>query len=267
MNFVYLPVTIRQTVVLLALTSTCVWAQAAKEFDVASIKPHKGADDGRVGIQITPGGLLRASNMPLRELLQMAYDLRPGQLTGAPKWIDSERYDIEAKMSEPPAQGGGPDFLRPYMQSLLEKRFQLKSHREMRDMQSYQLVQGKGAPKLKESDPASRGPMIRMGRDQLTLNGGNMDQLSLQLSRAVGAPVSNQTGLTGQYDMELKFTPERPAPPGPNGARDGGGGAAPGGDAPSIFTAVQEQLGLNLESKKGPISMFVVDKIEKPEEN
>ena len=262
MNLVFKPVTIRHAAFLLALTPFA-WAQAPKEFDVASIKPHKG-DDGRVGIQISPGGLLRATNMPLRELLQMAYDLRPGMLAGAPKWVDSERYDIEAKMAEPPAPG--PDGLRPYMQSLLEKRFQLKSHRETREMQTYALVQAKGGHKLKESDPAARGPMIRNGNDQLTLNKCNMDQLGLQLSRAVGAPVANQTGLTGQYDMELKFTPERPAGPG-GGSGEGSGPGAPGGDAPSIFVAVQEQLGLKLESKKGPVSMFIIDKIEKPEEN
>ena len=242
------------------LALTTVWGQT-KEFDVASIKPHKGGDDGNVGIQISPGGLFRANNVPLKEMLQIAYDLRPGQLAGAPKWVDSERYDIEAKMAEPPAPG--PDGLRPYMQSLLEKRFQLKSHREMREMQSYQLVQAKGGSKVKESDPAARGPMIRMGRDQLSMSKVNMDQLSVQLSRAVGASVSNQTGLTAQYDMELKFTPEASAGPG----HEGQGAPTPGGDGPSIFTAVQEQLGLKLEAKKGPVSVFVIDKIEKPEEN
>ena len=238
-----------------------VWAQAPKEFEVASIKVHKDGD-GRVDIHMSPGGMFRATNIPLGELIQMAYDLRPGMMVGAPKWIDSEHYDIEAKMAEPPPPGAGADPMRPYIQSLIEKRFQMKSHREMREMQSYALVQAKGGPKLKESAPEARGPMIQMGHDQITMTKAGMTHLVRQLSRVVGAPVSDQTGLTGQYDMELKFTPEMPAGPAPEGRA-----GSPGGEAPSIFTALQEQLGLKLEAKKAPANMLVIDKIEKPEEN
>ena len=265
MNLVPKQVTIRLPAFVLAC-APFAWSQAVKEFDVTSIKPHKD-DDGRVGISIAPGGLFRATNAPLNMLMQTAYDLRPGQLVGAPKWIDAARYDIEAKMAEPPPQNAGPDGLRPYLQSMLEQRFQLKSHREMRDMQVYQLVAGKGGPKMKEADAAGQGPRIRMGRGLITATQINMDQLARELSRQLGSPVVNQTGLTGNFDLELKFTPEGPAGPGGPGGAGGEGASAPGGDGPTIFTAIQEQLGLKLESKKSAVNVFVVDKIEKPEEN
>ena len=250
------------------MTAGLAWAQT-KEFEVASIKKNK-VDDGRVGISITPGGRFVATNAGLNMLLQTAYDLRPGQLAGAPKWMETERYDIEAKMGEQLPPNAGPDAIRPYIRSLLEQRFQLKSHRETKEMTVYLLTPVKSGPKLKESDPAAQGPRIRMGRGQITATKVNMDQLARELSRQLGVPVTNQTGLTGQYDLELTFTPEGPAGGG-GGAHGGGvggeGPAAPGGEGPSVFTAIQEQLGLKLDSKKAPMEMFVIDKIEKPEEN
>ena len=263
----------------LLLASVELAAGQTKEFEVASIKPHKGADDGRVGIQITPGGRWRATNVPLTLLLNIAYDLRPGQLTGAPSWINSERYDVDAKLDESLGPNPKPGEMQPYLQSLLEKRFQLKFHRENKEMQVYALVVGKSGSKMKESDPEARGPQIRMGHGSLTATKINMDMFARELSRQVGKTVLNETGLKGDYNLELTFTPEGPTgggPGGPGGEGPPGGaagpggagpGPAPGGDAPTVFTAVQEQLGLKLDSKKAPVALFIVDKLEKPEEN
>lgn len=249
----------------LILAAATLAAGQTKEFEVASVKPHNGEDDGRVGIQITPGGRWRATNVPLQLLLQIAYELKPGQMTGAPGWINNERYDIDAKLDETLGPNPKPGEMQPYLQSLLEKRFQLKFHRETKEMQVYALVVAKGGPKMKLADPAERGPSIRMGMGQLTMAKVDMDQFVRELSRQVGRPVLNQTELTGQYTMELTFAPEGGGGhgDGPPGER----GPAPGGEGPTVFTAVQEQLGLRLDSKKAPVQMFVVDRIERPEAN
>jgi uncharacterized protein (TIGR03435 family) len=271
---------LKWTPLLLLAASALVSAQT-KEFEVASVKSHKD-DDGRVGIQVTPGGRWRATNIPLNLLLQIAYDLRPGQLTGAPNWINSERYDIEAKLDESLGPNPKPEQMRPYLQSLLQNRFQFKFHNETKEMQVYVLGVAKGGSKMKESDPAAVGPRIRMGRGQLTCTKVKMDVFARELSRSLGRPVLNETGLTGDYDFDLSFTPDGPGPGGagghgeggPGGGGPGGGGPggagpsmAPGSDGPSVFAAVQEQLGLKLDSKKAPVELFVVDKIEKAEEN
>ena len=276
MNLVYTAITLR----LGALALVCVpfaWSQA-KEFDVASIKPHQG-HDFRVGIEVAPGGLFRATNIPLNMLMQTAYDLLPGQLSGVPQWAESEHYDIEAKVAGPEASGKGMDAMRPYLQSLLASRFQLKFHRENRDMQVYHLATAKGGPKMKEGEAGASGhAATHMGHGLIKSSNLSMDQLAITLSRQLGTPVVNQTGLAGQYRVELQFSADSPAGHG-NGSGHGGGGGdhggpsaggpavAPGGEGPTIFTALQEQLGLKLESKKGPMNVFIVDKIEKPEEN
>lgn len=250
-----------------AAAALTLQAQGVKEFEVASVKPNKSGD-GRVGIRIAPGGRWTATNLPLVEFLQIAFDLRPGQMTGAPGWIRGESFDIEAKL---PAELGAnlkPDELRPYLQTLLAQRFGLKFHREKKEMTVYALVVNKGGIKMKESDPAARGPMMRMGRGQLTGNKIAMDMLAMNLSRQTGRPVLNETGLTGTYDFELTFAPEAPAGPGgPGGPGGGGGEPPPNSEAPTVFTAVQEQLGLKLESRKAPVDLFVIDEIKRPEEN
>ena len=271
MNLVYARVqgNSKRLVCAILLLASIAWAEK-KEFEVASVKPHKDADDGRVGIQITPGGRWRATNVPLNLLLQIAFELKPGQMAGAPNWVNSERYDVDAKLDASLGPNPKPGDMQPYLQSLLESRFQLKFHREAKEMQVYALVVGKGGPKMKESDPAERGPSIRMGMGQLTMAKVNMDQFVRELSRQVGRPVLNETGLTAQYTMELTFAPEGGGPGGPGGHGDGPPGErgpAPGSDGPTVFTAVQEQLGLKLESRKAPVQMFIIDKIEKPEEN
>ena len=253
----------------LVLAAGTMAVAQTKEFEVASIKPHKAGDDGRVAIQITPGGRWRATNVPLNMLLNMAYELKPGQMSGAPAWINSERYDIDAKMDAALGPNPKPGEMLPYVQNLMEKRFGLKFHRETKEMPVYALVVAKGGVKMRESKPEEQGPQIRMGRGQMTCTKIDMDLFARELSRAVGRPVLNQTELTASYNFELTFTPEGPAGGGPGG-HDGpapGPAPAPGGDGPTVFTAVQEQLGLKLDSKKAPIQMFIIDKIEKPEEN
>jgi uncharacterized protein (TIGR03435 family) len=175
------------------------------------------------------------------------------------------------------------------LKNLLEERFQLKTHTESKEMPVYSLVQGKGGPKLKVSDapppmPAGaaglagggRPQMMRMGRGQIHAMGVTMKAFAQQLSQMLGRPVTDNTGLDGYYDIELDYAPE-------SGGQGGGGtmvgaggppppppGALPPADTsngPSIFTALQEKLGLKLESGKGPVDILVIDSIAKPTEN
>ncbi len=249
-------------------------AQAPKQFEVASIKPSDPNGHG-VRVEMSPGGRITLSGVTVKFLMQQAYGVKDFQITGGPNWIGSEKYDISAK-----AEGEGdvtPEQLKPMMQGLLADRFKLTLHRETKELPVYALVVGKNGPKLKESAPEEDGgapegrrkggTMIRMSRGQITGQRMSMEMLANQLSNRLSRDVLDKTGLKGSYDFTLEFTPEGTQSMGP---REGGGGEAappPDSAAPSIFTAVQEQLGLKLESQKGPVELLVLDHIEKASEN
>jgi uncharacterized protein (TIGR03435 family) len=247
--------------------------QAAKPtFEVASIKPAKPPEAGRmmVGIRVEQGRFV-ANNMSVRMLIQQAYNLKDFQVTGAPGWVNSERYDIVAKPEGPVTSDLRGETLRLMLQSLLEDRFKLKSHFETKELPVYNLVVGKGGPKLKESEAGQEDrQMQRMGRGQASLNGANMAMLVRLISQALGRDVIDKTGLTGRYDIELKWTPDEAAMRGPGEGPERPpteNTAPPDTSGPSLFTAVQEQLGLKLESSKGPVGILVVDHVEKASEN
>jgi uncharacterized protein (TIGR03435 family) len=272
----------------------------APEFEVASIRaaqpPQPGTRFGRAGPSGGPGSndptRYNCQNCPLSLLVSQAYDLKRFQLN-APAWMDTERYDVNAKVPDKATK----EQLRLMIQRLLAERFKLVVHHEPKEMTSYELVVGKNGPKLKETDPAAPPPepptpgplpkdkdgfaiappgamVIEMtnGEPRATLNavGETMAQLANRLSNQLNKPVFDRTGLTGKYDFLLRFSPDIPqmgAPP--PGA---GGGPPPPPPPPDIgpgfIAAVQSQLGLKLESKKGPVDVLVVDHMEKtPTEN
>jgi uncharacterized protein (TIGR03435 family) len=243
-----------------------------KQFEVASIKPADPNGRG-MRVQMAPGGRLNANGVTVKFLIQQAYGIKDFQITGGPNWIGSDRYDISTK-----AEGEGqitPEQLRQMMQSLLADRFQLTFHRETKEMPVYALVVGKNGPKMHQTERAPDGDregrggaQIRVSRGQITAQGMSMAMLSNQLSNRLGRNVLDKTGLTGNYDFTLEFTPEGMQGMG-MGPREGGADAPPPVDSPgpSIFTAVQEQLGLKLESQKGPVEILILDRIEKPSEN
>jgi len=231
-------------------------------FEVASIKPGDPSNPRTVmGIQT---GRFNAANATLKMLIDFAYDVRDNQIFGGPKWIDSDRFTIEAK---PEGAATGPQ-IRLMMQSLLEERFKLALHRETKDGQVFQLVVAKGGSKLKEVPDAGQGGRrgLMMGRGQLNGTAAPMENLVAQLSQQLGRPMIDKTGLTGKYDFTLQWTPD----PG-QGAMFGPPGAdappPPDPNGPTIFTALQEQLGLRLESAKGPVEVLVIERAEKPAEN
>jgi len=238
-----------------------------KQFEVASIKPMEPAMGGmmRVEIQMAPGGRFIAKGLTLRMLIQQAYAVRDFQIAGAPPWATTDRYEINAK-----AEGGerlGREEIRPMLQALLADRFQLKLRRETKEAPVYELVVAKGGAKLKTSEGEGRD-QVRMGRGFVDAQSATMGTVTNQLANQLGRAVIDKTGLTGRYDFKLEWTPDESqnamaqqmhpdAPPAP--PLDNGG--------PSIFTALQEQLGLKLENAKGPVEVLVIEKVEKPSDN
>jgi uncharacterized protein (TIGR03435 family) len=310
----------------LAFTSARPFSQAPQKpsFDVISIKPSAPLGTGPVRIGGgTQGDRFSMSSASLRMLLQTAYQ-RAGntplsgqlQIVGGPSWIDSDRYDVQAKAD---CSGGAipRERLQLMVQSLLEDRFRLKAHMETRELPVYHLVVGKDGPKIKRAadqtppaaalvlpgpcEPASSAPppfpggrgvpfspgsAPPRGSAFMMMGGGTMTVRAMaspltaivrMLQLQLGRTIVDKTGLDGLYDLEMTFSPEglespfgRGFPLPPPGAAGPAGGASSQPTAsdpvPSLFTAVQE-LGLKLESTKGPVEVLVIDSVAKPTEN
>ncbi len=243
-----------------------------KAFEVASIKPN-AANDNRVMLRMAPGGSFTATGVTLKLLISQAYDMRNHQIIGGPGWMDSDRFDINAKGPEGMPDRVPPEVLRPMLRALVEDRFQLKYHTEERELPVYVLVQGKGGHKMKVAEtPAAGGPpggnrRVMVNRGELHAQSAPIALLVQQLAQQLGRTVIDKTGLTGAFDFDLQWTPDGP--------REGGGAPPASADAiaasdssgPTIFTALQEKLGLRLESQKGPVPVLLIDSVSKPTEN
>ena len=271
------------------LSASKIWAQSpqpaatpAPAFDVASIKPNHG-DDNRVMIRATPDGFT-ANGVSAKFLIEFAYNVKDFQVSGTPGWADSDRYDVDAKMDEATMEAirkltpeQAMDQRRLMLQALLAERFKLKVSHSSKELPIYALVVAKNGPKLTQSADTGGGPRPGgPGRMQMNIGGGDitasamtMSNLADLLGRQLGRKVVDKTELQGRYDFTLHWTPERAAQA-PGAPADGGSGSAappPDASGPSLFTALQEQLGLKLESQKGPVETLIVDSIEKPSEN
>lgn len=246
-----------------------------QEFEVASIKPSAPVGMGmmRIGVEMMPGGRVSMTGVNARFLIQQAYGVRDFQIVGGPEWMRSDRYDIVAK----PESASNGDQVKEMIKSLLRVRFKLEFHRETKELPTYALVVAKGGSKLKKSEvqdgdsdrPAGgrgggRGGNMRMGRGQFNAQGVPIAGLANQLGQILERSVIDKTELTGDYDIKLEWTPD---------ANEGGAFRAPEGheeprpEGPTLFTALQEQLGLKLESTKGPVEILTIEKVEKPTEN
>jgi bla regulator protein blaR1 len=270
------------------VSAGCLFAQTAPApltFEVASIKPSAqncGPGPCPAMIRREPGGGLRVAGVPLKMLISFAYDVRDFQITGGPAWINTDRFDINAKGESHDEVDSATDpakltdeqrktdgeRMRERLRNLLADRFQLVTRRETKEQQVYALVVAKGGPKLQESKEGKG--MMRMGRGMLSADGVEPAFLATSLSGQLGRPVLDKTGLTGKYDFELKWTPDpSQGPQGPLGPPPPGVQLPPPPDpnGPSLFTALTEQLGLRLESEKAPAEVLVIDRVEKPSEN
>jgi uncharacterized protein (TIGR03435 family) len=251
----------------LSLFAVTAFAQQVPlKFEVSTVKPN-ASNDNRVMLQNQLGGRFAATGVALKLLMTEAYEVRDFQITGGPGWVNTDRWDIVAK-TEGVTDRLPLEKLRPMLKVLIEDRFQLKVHRETKEMPVYALTVAKGGSKL-QANSGEPGPMLRMGRGELIGKKVAMPMILQVLSQQLRRPVLDKTDLKGEYDFTLTWTPEPGAGAGPGPPGGPGPDAAPPVDlsGPSIFTAIQEQLGLRLESIKGPADVVVIDSVEKPTDN
>jgi bla regulator protein blaR1 len=263
-------------------------------FEVASVK-RSSAGPGPIRIETLPGGRFVATNASLRALIQYAYRLQPFQIAGGPAWLASDRYDIVAKADaadgdRPTVAGaGGPTRTQLMVQTLLGDRFKLVIHTESRELQIYALVQARGDGRLgsalSRSSADCRSPAaaaagsvvkgapaagdgnpcgLQLGLGSLTAGGVALSQIATALSGLLDRSVVDRTGLAGAFDATLRWTPDESTPGMAQKAK-----FVPTIDpnGPSIFTALQEQLGLKLEPAKGPVDVLVVVNAQPPSPN
>ena len=257
-------------------------------FEVASVKPNRSGDL-RARMEIQPGGRFTATNVSLRMLITNAYQLFNYQIAKAPGWVGKDRWDVAAKAEEgtirPPVarSPGVPGDTQVLLQALIENRFKLKAHKETLELAVYNLVVMKGTAKMKLS--ANQTPTapqdnadsprpywgggiphgnVMQGPSNIHATGITVAELARSLSLALGRRVVDRTMLTGLYDISLEWTPDISQPmdiydptlPFPRYT-----------SAPSIYTAIEEGLGLRLVSAKGPVPVLVVDSVQAPTED
>jgi len=226
---------------------------SAQTYDVATIKYVKGPITHSAD-PVIRGRTVTGIALTVRDLLTYAYAVRYDQLSGGPSWTGEDHYDIMAK-----SEGEGALTLaqsRQMMQALLADRFHLQMHRETQDVPVYALVIAKNGPKITPATETTACYSVRGDDKGLRMEArcGTMEQVARQLAGTGGRYVVDKTGLTGRYAFTLTWWPANRIPP-------------PDSDAPSMFKAVEEQLGLKLESTHGPIEMLIIGHVEKPTEN
>jgi uncharacterized protein (TIGR03435 family) len=258
-------------------------------FEAASVRPNTSGNAGW-RLQPQPGGRLSGTNVPAAALIRFAYNLPDFQIFGGPGWLASDRFDIAAK-----AEGDPPiDQKRLMLRRLLAERFKLTTHTETRELPIYALVMarsdGRLGPQLRRSeadcaravlsldDWAGVGPSpkegppscgffglspstdLPKGRGGFAFRGLTMEMFAKRLVMIVRRTVSDQTGVTGYFDADFDFVAEMPPPPPPPGLPSAFGTEP----FPTVFTVLPEQLGLKLDSRRGPVEVLVIDRIEQP---
>jgi len=235
----------------------------AQSFEVASIKPSPPASPDRLisGFQTPGGGRFNAISASLRMLIIFAYNVKDFQVSGGPGWANSERYDIVAK--------GDGNATRPevrlMLQALLKDRFKLALRNETKDAPIYELVVAKGGSKIQEYTVSVRQRIARTGAGKIVAQKASLAMFAEVLEMVAGRPVVDKTGLPSTYTFKLDWTPDvgergLPGPVPPDVA-------SPDPNGPSLFAALQEQLGLRLQSAKGSVESLVIEEAEKPSEN
>jgi uncharacterized protein (TIGR03435 family) len=269
-----------------AVSPTAEHSQAAQEggakleFEVASVKRNNsGAQGGGFGTR--PGGLVVVSNYTLRNIIRNAWSLQDSNIVGGPGWQNEDRWDIDARA--PQGTPATPQQLMQMMRNLLADRFKLVVHNELREIPVYALVlaqpDGKLGPQLRRtaydcapifdaitkgmtpprSDPPAPCLNTTGSRGTIMAQGTRMADFARNLNANADRIIIDRTGLTGFFDLDLKFTPDPLAP--------GGGGGDPSKDFPSLFVALQEQLGLKLEAVRVPVEVLVIDSAARATDN
>jgi len=291
---------------LLVLAATICFGQAP-QFEVATVKPDPPSADGRIRVMVRGGpgtndpGRIVYQGFTLKDLLSTAYAVKAFQIQ-APPWFDTDRFNVEARIPDHTTK----EQFQVMLQNLLTERFQVALHHEQKDSTVYELSVAKSGAKIKQTEenpnapeaagppgppPLGRGgfPQLPPGRPNMAMRMGReaarvsarvqpISRLSDLLGNQLNSLVIDKTGLTGTYDYDLEFAPVNglgglplPPPPPPAGG-DAAGPRPAAADAPAempdLFTAIQNQLGLKLEKKRGPLDLLVIDRAEKtPREN
>ena len=224
-------------------------APAGPQFAAASVKPSNTGDNS--SSYNTNNGRVTVRNETLKQLIGDAYSVRDFQISGGPGWLDVDRFSIDAVAESKSTQKE----LAAMMQALLGERFQLVLRRETRPFSGYGMAPAKGGLKIQPVE--GEGSSMNTNNGKLRATHATMDRLAEWVARQSGRPVVNETGVTGAFDFTLEWVPER--------RMRTDAGDAPSG--PTLFTALTEQLGVRLESKKVPVEVLVVERAEKPAEN
>jgi len=282
------------TLLCTAMASGVLVSHAAAQepmFDVASIRPD--TSEAKPDFRALPTGRLTATNIPLRQIIRRAYKLHDAQVIGAPDWVANERFDIDARTATAPA--GGPDAVFPLLRPLLRDRFMLRAHMETRELPAYVLVlahgDGRLGPQIHPSEAdcehattldqsrirasvldgwppcgmtfnvsyvATQAGGEQLVKTRIRRSGNTMHDFAAALQEGLDRPVIDGTGLEGRFDLEYSHSPKPPTV-----TSDSPFGVAP----PMLFVALEEQLGLKLESRRAPVDVLVIDAIEQPTAN
>jgi uncharacterized protein (TIGR03435 family) len=265
-----------------------------ERFEVASVKPYKGPLT-MISSNTEPGGRFVAQQQSLKDLIALAYRVRDSQIIAGPPWIGSDRFDVNARAARelPPFDPGGPiGPLELMLQSLLADRFKLVSHRETRELPIFALVMARsdGRPgeklRLSSTDCAKvfadraragqPGPLVAGDRPtcgmvvspwSIRIGGGPLSQLTMVLTNMTNRFVVDRTGLTGNYDVDLQWTPQGTRlgrPPGDGAPGPPFPAPPPDANGATLETAIQEQLGLKLDPQRGPVPVLVIESVEQP---
>ena len=243
-------------VIFLMMATLYAQPAMAPGFEVASIKPTppdqwNGPSGGKAG-----KGKYTMHNRTIKTYIMRAYSVGPNQVVGGPSWLDSDRFDIDAKAEQPIDDD---QVLMTMLRALLSERCKLALHHEYRPIEAYVLEVAKSGPKLEKSADSATDATTNSGHGSIDARVITMKYFAEVLSRQMDLPVVDQTKLEGAFNLKLTWSPEsdRPVRPGQLPAMDSG---------PSIFTAIQ-QLGLRLQARKTPVDVLVIDRIEMPSEN
>jgi uncharacterized protein (TIGR03435 family) len=281
-----------RSVVSFMTLAAAAWGQQDEPltFEVASVKANKSVTDlspgqpspARGGVR--PGGRFTATNFSLRELILWAYDVgAPSLLEGGPNWLDSARYDIDAKAEAGAIPAGAHgravwDKTRAMLRALMAERFNLAVRRETRELPIYELTIAKGGPKLQKSDAdcgANLYACHSFAGNPTHLSGTGVDiaDIADYLSGHADRPVRDNTGIQGVFDIKMQWWPfSHPPPPVDDTPRnpevEKREGPRPDfASLPTLDAALEQQLGLKLEARKGPVDIYVIDHVERPSEN
>ena len=251
--------------------------ETAPVFEVASIKPADPTENG-TSFNFTNGGGLRISGANLRSLIMSAYNIRPFQLSGGPGWVYTERFNIQAKPEHSSDEGpadyrkmtdaqrrAASELVRRRLQALLADRFQLVLRHETKEMPVYALIVAKGGVRMTESKEGD-GSSMSTNNTRMTCTRCTMESLAVSLSGMTGRIVHDETGLAAKYDFKMEWAPDAK----PAGAERPDGAQAEFAstpEGPTLFTALQQVLGLKLEPKKGPVDVYVIERAEKLSDN